>query len=96
MGVAINTAATAPINPAGADPILKIPEIWEGMIRKCREPQKFVKLPIKSCRITKEEARSITRLITYEEGMDFKGEIEEELKLMKPLKVRDLFLPAAP
>ncbi len=46
--VIINVAYTAPVNPAGASPVLSQSSLWEGLRRKVRSAQEFVPM-IKSC-----------------------------------------------
>ncbi|RMD43914.1 hypothetical protein DV735_g1179, partial [Chaetothyriales sp. CBS 134920] len=54
MPPANHVAYTAPINPAGADPILTRSEIWAGLERKIRAAEEFVGGAITSTDVIKE------------------------------------------
>ncbi|OAA75274.1 hypothetical protein LEL_07262 [Akanthomyces lecanii RCEF 1005] len=58
-------AATAPINPAGAEPVLTPAQVWEGLRRKVRHADQFVP-PITSCIVDKEEDNVVHRRVIFE------------------------------
>lgn len=49
-----NIAFTAPINPAGASPILKTEQIWAGLLLKIRSAETFVPGAIQSTTVVSE------------------------------------------
>ncbi|KAI8629642.1 DUF1857-domain-containing protein [Xylariaceae sp. FL1651] len=53
--VTFNIAYTAPINRAGATPVLTQAQVWEGLKIKVRQAQDFVKA-ITKCEVLSEEA----------------------------------------
>lgn len=62
--VTINLAYTAPINPAGASPILCQDQIWAGLKRKVRRAQDFVPV-IVACEVLSEEGNTVVRQATF-------------------------------
>lgn len=62
--VAINLAYTAPINPAGATPVLSEDQIWAGLKRKVRHAQEFVPV-IVACEVLSEEGNTVVRQATF-------------------------------
>ncbi|CAJ2500317.1 Uu.00g031700.m01.CDS01 [Anthostomella pinea] len=52
--VTLNLAYTAPINPAGASPVLTQAQVWEGLKLKVRRAQDFVPV-ILDCKVLSEE-----------------------------------------
>lgn len=58
-------AATAPINPAGVEPVLTPAQVWEGLRRKVRHADQFVP-PITSCIVDKEEDNVVHRRVIFE------------------------------
>ncbi|RYP16599.1 hypothetical protein DL765_005060 [Monosporascus sp. GIB2] len=51
--VTVNIAYTAPINPAGAEPVLTKSQVWAGLQRKVRRAYEFVPV-ITSCEVLSE------------------------------------------
>lgn len=60
----INLAYTAPINPAGATPVLSEDQIWIGLKRKVRRAQEFVPV-IVACEVLSEEGNTVVRQATF-------------------------------
>ncbi|OAQ99985.1 hypothetical protein LLEC1_04105 [Akanthomyces lecanii] len=58
-------AATAPVNPAGAEPVLTPAQVWEGLRRKVRHADQFVP-PITSCIVDREEDNVVHRRVIFE------------------------------
>ncbi|MCJ1282528.1 hypothetical protein MMC26_001851 [Xylographa opegraphella] len=86
-------AITSPINPPSSSPVLTIPQIWAGLILKCKEPQHFV-AAMSDCKVTSESETQIVRLITIgKEGiMGPPGtELRERIELAKPMQA-DFFM----
>ena len=82
-------AVTLPINPPASSPVLTIPQIWAGLIIKCREPQQFV-AAMSDCRVTSETETQIMRIITIgkDGAMGPAGtELQERIELTKPIQV---------
>lgn len=63
--VVLHFAATAPINPAGASPVLNKDQVWAGLQRKVRFAHEFVP-PITSCVVVKEDGNVVTRRVVFE------------------------------
>lgn len=61
----LHLAATAPINPPGATPVLNKAQVWAGLQRKVRFAHEFVP-PITSCIVEKEEGNVVTRRVVFE------------------------------
>ncbi|MCJ1318517.1 hypothetical protein MMC15_003847 [Xylographa vitiligo] len=81
-------AVTLPINPPASSPVLTIPQIWAGLIIKCREPQQFV-AAMSDCRVTSETETQIMRIITIgkDGAMGPAGtELQERIELTKPIQ----------
>merc|ERR1712054_565637 len=55
--VTINLAYTAPINPAGASPVLTESQVWTGLKRKVRRAHEFVPV-IVACEVISEEGNT--------------------------------------
>ncbi len=70
-------AATAPVNPAGASPVLSPAQVWEGLRRKVRHADQFVP-PITSCIVDKEEGNVVHRRVIFE-GREEMAEVCTEL-----------------
>ncbi|TQV93283.1 hypothetical protein IF1G_07861 [Cordyceps javanica] len=64
-------AATAPVNPAGASPVLTAAQVWEGLRLKVRHADRFVP-PIRSCVVLGEEdgGRVVRRRVVFEGGRE--------------------------
>ncbi|MCJ1396875.1 hypothetical protein MMC11_000065 [Xylographa trunciseda] len=82
-------AVTLPINPPSSSPFLTVPQIWAGLIIKCKEPQRFV-AAMSDCRVTSESDTQIVRVITVgKDGMMGNPpgtELRERIDLVKPMK----------
>ncbi|RDA94199.1 hypothetical protein CP533_6640 [Ophiocordyceps camponoti-saundersi (nom. inval.)] len=63
----IHVAATAPINPPGADPVLNEAQVWDGLQRKVRRADEFVPL-ISSCVVVEESANVVKRKVVFTAG----------------------------
>jgi hypothetical protein len=63
-----NLAYTAPINPASTSLILTQPQVWRGLVEKCRKPQMFVAV-ISDCEIIEESDTGLKRIVTFKPGM---------------------------
>ncbi|KAF4464296.1 duf1857 domain-containing protein [Fusarium albosuccineum] len=66
--VNFNLAYTAPINPAGAEPVLTRDQVWKGLKRKVRHAQEFVSVIVDCKVITEEVAETgdkVTREVTF-------------------------------
>jgi len=68
--VTINLAYTAPINPAGASPVLTQAQVWAGLQRKVRRAFEFVPI-IKTCNILSEENAPTTKQHTIVREVQF-------------------------
>jgi len=81
-------AVTLPINPPSSSPVLTIPQIWAGLIIKCKEPQHFV-AAMSDCKVTSESETQIVRVITVgQDGMmgnPAGTELRERIELAKPV-----------
>lgn len=62
--VTINLAYTAPINPAGASPVLTESQVWTGLKRKVRRAHEFVPV-IVACEVISEEGNTVVRKATF-------------------------------
>lgn len=60
----LHLAATAPVNPTGATPVLTQAQLWEGLRRKVRHANEFVP-PITSCTVEKEEGNVVHRRVVF-------------------------------
>lgn len=52
-------AATRPVNPPGASPVLTIDQLWKGLVIKAREPHRFLEI-FESCEVVKEEGTLVS------------------------------------
>ena len=66
--VTIHLAYTAPINPAGAEPVLTQAQVFEGMRRKVRRAHEFVPI-IESCEVVSEVGNVVTRKVQFRPGV---------------------------
>ncbi|MCJ1485905.1 hypothetical protein MMC06_006080, partial [Schaereria dolodes] len=89
--VRILAAATLPINPPNAGIVLTLPQIWAGLISKCRAPQDFVKA-MESCAIVDESETGMRRVVTYKKGQHPRGrageeedDVQEKIELQAPM-----------
>ncbi len=65
--VTIHVAYTAPINPAGASPVLTRAQVFAGMQRKVRRAQDFVDI-IESCEVVAKDGNVVTRRVQFRPG----------------------------
>ncbi|KAI1841572.1 hypothetical protein JX265_004698 [Neoarthrinium moseri] len=70
--VIFNIAYTAPINPAGAAPVLSQPQVWAGLERKVRRAQEFVPV-IKSCDVVSEKQTAKGLVVVRDVQFTFAG-----------------------
>jgi hypothetical protein len=57
-------ASTRLINPPGVEPILTVEQVWKGLQRKAREPQRFVPA-ISECRIDDDQGNQVSPLVVW-------------------------------
>ncbi|TLD19708.1 hypothetical protein PspLS_09438 [Pyricularia sp. CBS 133598] len=82
-----HTAATAPINPPGAKPILTRGQVWRALQIKVREPSLFVPV-ITSCAVVSEKENVVTRHVQFKTGLGLpEGKINEVCTNYAPVKV---------
>jgi hypothetical protein len=62
--VTINLAYTAPVNPAGASPVLTESQVWTGLKRKVRRAYEFVPV-IVACEVISDEGDTVVRKVTF-------------------------------
>jgi hypothetical protein len=79
----IHLAYTAPINPAGASPVLTIPQIWAGLQRKIRHAEEFVPV-IESCTVDSDENGVVVRQVKFKKGLGPKDEAREVVRSYEP------------
>ncbi|EIM84092.1 DUF1857-domain-containing protein [Stereum hirsutum FP-91666 SS1] len=72
-------AATRPVNPPGASPVLTIDQLWKGLVIKAREPHRFLEI-FESCEVVKEEGTLISRRAKTRTGQI----IAEDVHLYEP------------
>ncbi|KAF7324067.1 DUF1857-domain-containing protein [Mycena kentingensis (nom. inval.)] len=60
-------AATRPVNPPGAEPVISEEQLWKALEFKARNPQVFVPM-ISSCKVTVDEGQKIVREVTIGES----------------------------
>ncbi|KAH7043803.1 hypothetical protein B0J12DRAFT_191074 [Macrophomina phaseolina] len=92
--VTINVAYTAPINPAGATPVLTVD--WSSLAHKIHNPSSFVPV-IASTRVISESTEDsipvVTREVTFKEGFRQQGAtVQEVCKSYEPTRV-DFYQP---
>lgn len=64
--VTLYQSQTAPINPAGAEPVLSVAQVWEVLSIKVRKPELFVK-PFASANILEESETTVKRETIFRE-----------------------------
>jgi len=86
--VVIYASSTQPINPSPkSQRVLTVPEIWKGLIIKCRKPQLFV-AEMSDCEVLEENAKGMKRLVTFKEGMGPPaGKTHEDIVYFEPMQV---------
>ncbi|EKG21475.1 hypothetical protein MPH_01196 [Macrophomina phaseolina MS6] len=98
--VTINVAYTAPINPAGATPVLTVEQVWSSLAHKIHNPSSFVPV-IASTRVISESTEDsipvVTREVTFKEGFRQQGAtVQEVCKSYEPTRVLPLPIPTPP
>ena len=84
--VTINVAYTAPINPAGATPVLTQDQVWRCLERKVEHAEEFVKVITTTEVLSKEGVTTVRRVKFVEKPDEW---VEERCVNYKPTKVRD-------
>jgi hypothetical protein len=90
MSTTNNIAFTAPINPAGADPVLKPEQVWAGLLLKIRSAETFVPGAIQSTTVISESTDPSTgnpvtvRQVIFREDQ---REVRETVTAFEPSKV---------
>jgi hypothetical protein len=91
--VTLNFAYTAPINPAGASPVLTQAQVWKGLERKVRRAQEFVPV-ITSCEVLSEDkvdtGSRVVRQVNFQPGVGPKPSdvpVKETCLLFAPSRV---------
>lgn len=80
-------AATAPINPPGAKPVLSREQVWRALQIKVREPSLFVPV-ITSCAVVSEKGNVVNREVQFKSGLGLpEGKISEACTNYAPAKV---------
>lgn len=64
--VVLYLSQTWPINPPGAEPVLSLEQVWDVLVIKCRQPERFVK-PIASCTVLEDTDTFIKREVVFRE-----------------------------
>ncbi|GAA5888055.1 hypothetical protein JCM5296_005417 [Sporobolomyces johnsonii] len=67
-------AATRPVNPPGAFPLISEAQLWAGLEFKARNPQAFVPM-ITSCRVVEDHGDKATRLVRFNDGPEVREDI---------------------
>ncbi|KAJ6608279.1 hypothetical protein B0H10DRAFT_2068262 [Mycena sp. CBHHK59/15] len=62
-------AASRPVNPSGAEPVITEEQLWKGLEYKARNPMAFVPM-ISSCKVTSDEGKKLVREVTFAGGPD--------------------------
>lgn len=75
---AVHVAATLPINPPGAQPVLSRAQVWAGLRRKVRHAEEFVPI-ITGCDVVSDEDGVVTRKVSFEGREDPVTEVCTEL-----------------
>ena len=84
--VSFYISQTCVVNPPDTSP-LKLSDLWEVLVEKCRKPQLFV-APILDCKVLEETPTSMEREVTFAPGVDPHGNTAlESLELRAPFKV---------
>lgn len=81
--VNIHIAYTAPINPAGASPVLSKTQIYAGLERKVHYAQEFVPV-IESCKVVEEKDGVVVRDVVFKDGAGPKKHAREWVRSYWP------------
>ncbi|EIN04154.1 DUF1857-domain-containing protein [Punctularia strigosozonata HHB-11173 SS5] len=73
-------AATVPVNPPGATPVLSEAQVWEGLGIKARNPKSFV-AAITHCELVYDSPNKVTRRVKFGEDAPL---ATEEIELHEP------------
>ncbi|KAF2737322.1 DUF1857-domain-containing protein [Polyplosphaeria fusca] len=76
-------AYTSRINPSGASPVLTVPQVWQGLQRKIRFAQEFVKI-IESCDVLSEKDGVVERFVKFQAGLGPKDSAKETVVSFEP------------
>ncbi|KIM94822.1 hypothetical protein OIDMADRAFT_206545 [Oidiodendron maius Zn] len=63
----IFAAATVPVNPAGAYPVMTLKQLWAGLELKRRMPQLFLAV-IDTCEVLEDDGESVLREVKFKDG----------------------------
>ncbi|KAI9880250.1 MAG: hypothetical protein M1830_004595 [Pleopsidium flavum] len=90
----VYASSTQPINPSPkAQRVLTVPEIWKGLLLKCRKPQLFV-TEMSDCEVLEENEKGLKRVVTFKEGMGSPaGKTPEDIVYFEPMKA-EFHMPA--
>ncbi|GAA6020010.1 hypothetical protein JCM10207_006758 [Rhodosporidiobolus poonsookiae] len=83
-------AATRPVNPPGASPVISEQQLWAGLGIKIREPKEFVPV-ITECRVVLDEDGKVVRIVRFEDG----PEMREEVSTFEPTMAYFEMYPAS-
>ena len=91
MPATILAASTAPVNPhplPDRAPTLTIPQIWAGLLEKCRNPHKGFVAVMTDCEVLSETETEVERLVTFKSGGSMAaGKVKEKIVLGKSMRV---------
>lgn len=84
----IHIAHTAPINPPSATLKLTRAQVWSGLEKKARDPQRFVPA-ITECEVTDQHATGLTRIVSFKPGAGPSGnlKVKETVDFVKEVRV---------
>ncbi|KAE9369058.1 DUF1857-domain-containing protein [Stipitochalara longipes BDJ] len=63
----IYSAATVPVNPPGASPVLTLKQLWAGLELKARKPQLFLAV-IETCEVLEDDGTTVLREVKFKDG----------------------------
>ncbi|KAF7289821.1 DUF1857-domain-containing protein [Mycena indigotica] len=58
-------AATRPVNPPGASPVITEEQLWKGLEYRARKPQHFAVPMLASAKVTVDDGKKLTRETTF-------------------------------
>ncbi|XXH02533.1 hypothetical protein Hte_008909 [Hypoxylon texense] len=93
--VTFNLAYTAPVNPAGATPVLTVPQVWAGLQRKVRRAQDFVPV-IEACDVLSEGTDARTGNLRVVREVRFRAGFEPSAGAHGGARVRETCAHFAP
>jgi len=84
----IYAAATLPVNPPGATPIITQDQLWAGLERKRGEPQLFIPV-IDTCVVLENDGETVLREVKFKDGMGggqvVAPTVQERITHIKPI-----------